>query len=586
MVGNGDVFNEDNERIIDGTVNIDYSDPTKITSTLTIQKVTADAGGEFNCALRWDGVYLESTPVSLAIRTITLPPLTSFSASGADVKLTCQTVADSAATLTFHTGGGEAVSSVEVETETAGDVVTSTAVLTLPGVTQSGVYYCRAGWGDNLVRSDDVSVSVLDITSSTTTVWGLVGKVAQLACSADVLLKTNTAPFLVDGARVYATTVVTWEYFDTTDSTWKSSDTNSRLVPRTPLTSAEGTRTFSLSLLNIQANDNGAKVRCNVAYQSDPGLSLYGGVVTSGDLTVRLSEITAFTTSSNAPIVGETITLSCSATAETVPEFQFLSSRSRSFNTPYLEPVDSAAVSELGNTYTATLKVKAILANNLRNGETLTCQVDFGAAKNDEKNLVVTNYFDCGSVSVKSYNTEGNGATITTTDLGGGSLKQTITCPPDSSTTKYNLAERANSGQDITCTKETGKYNPPYLAACQPTHAYTYGSGMQKMTLETSAEKPAPCTNEATGEWSITTMKEKLDSLTDTICGFRHAVSCLISGECTLDTNRSGCRYESGKIVMEYFVNFNSPVWTLSDLNDLKKLVGKVKFWECSETYV
>ena len=40
MVGNGDVFNEDNERIIDGTVNIDYSDPTKITSTLTIQKAS------------------------------------------------------------------------------------------------------------------------------------------------------------------------------------------------------------------------------------------------------------------------------------------------------------------------------------------------------------------------------------------------------------------------------------------------------------------------------------------------------------------------------------------------------------------
>ena len=40
MVGNGDVFNEDNERIIDGTVNTDYSDATKITSTLTIEKVS------------------------------------------------------------------------------------------------------------------------------------------------------------------------------------------------------------------------------------------------------------------------------------------------------------------------------------------------------------------------------------------------------------------------------------------------------------------------------------------------------------------------------------------------------------------
>ena len=42
--------------------------------------------------------------------------------------------------------------------------------------------------------------------------------------------------------------------------------------------------------------------------------------------------------------------------------------------------------------------------------------------------------------------------------------------------------------------------------------------------------QPAPCTNEATGEWSISVMKQKLNSLTDSNCGFRHAVSCLKSG--------------------------------------------------------
>ena len=55
--------------------------------------------------------------------------------------------------------------------------------------------------------------------------------------------------------------------------------------------------------------------------------------------------------------------------------------------------------------------------------------------------------------------------------------------------------------------------------------------------------------------------------------------------DCTLDTTRSGCRYESGKIIMEYFVNFNSPAWTLVQKNGLVQLEGKVKFWSCSETY-
>ena len=144
---------------------------------------------------------------------------------------------------------------------------------------------------------------------------------------------------------------------------------------RTPLTSAAGIRTFSLSLLNVQDTDNGVKVRCNIAYQTDLNLSLYGGTVSSGDLTVKLAQITSFTASNPSPTVGETITLSCSATGDTAPDFQFLSGMRSSFNNPYLEIVESKTVSEDGYTYTATLKVKAILANNLRSGESLTCRV-------------------------------------------------------------------------------------------------------------------------------------------------------------------------------------------------------------------
>ena len=144
---------------------------------------------------------------------------------------------------------------------------------------------------------------------------------------------------------------------------------------RIPLTSTEGIRTFSLSLLNVQDTDDGVKVRCNITYQTDLNFSLYGGTVSSGDLTVKLAQITSFTASNPSPTVGEIITLSCTATGNAAPDFQFWSGIRSSFNTPYLEIIESKTVSQAGNTYTATLKVKAILANNLRNGESLTCRV-------------------------------------------------------------------------------------------------------------------------------------------------------------------------------------------------------------------
>ena len=108
------------------------------------------------------------------------------------------------------------------------------------------------------------------------------------------------------------------------------------------------------------------------ASSTDLCFSLYGGSVSS---TVKLAQITDFTVSNPSPTVGDTITLSCSATGNTAPDFQFWSGIRSSFNTPYLEIIESKTVSQAGNTYTATLKVKAILANNLRNGESLTCRV-------------------------------------------------------------------------------------------------------------------------------------------------------------------------------------------------------------------
>ena len=196
------------------------------------------------------------------------------------------------------------------------------------------------------------------------------------------------------------------------------------------------------------------------------------------------------------------------------------------------------------------------------------------------------------------------------------------------------------SAAEITCTRETGKYDPPYLARCAVTTPFTSGTGSQKMTIGTGVSvrllvssdfikiefsfwsydstnhssninsilstihftslwskvgfwsdltiqnqtwvmgvhltlhvfqvydalvkifqchctkyqskvlipdlskvrvtyglfwlilyfQGAPCSDDATGEWSIASMKLKLNSQTDTVCGFRHKVVCLVAG--------------------------------------------------------
>ena len=47
----------------------------------------------------------------------------------------------------------------------------------------------------------------------------------------------------------------------------------------------------------------------------------------------------------------------------------------------------------------------------------------------------------------------------------------------------------SNSAAEITCTKETGNYDPSFLARCEETNAFSTGFGMQKMTISNSAQR-------------------------------------------------------------------------------------------------
>ena len=111
--------------------------------------------------------------------------------------------------------------------------MTTTGILTIAGATAAdhGIeYYCKAAWGENGVESGNVFLSVLDFTSSIETVWGLAGYVAEFICESDALLKANANgdPYLVNKQKTFADAQISWEFFDTSDTSWKSTGSNSR----------------------------------------------------------------------------------------------------------------------------------------------------------------------------------------------------------------------------------------------------------------------------------------------------------------------------------------------------------------------
>jgi hypothetical protein len=119
--------------------------------------------------------------------------------------------------------------------ETNSGIVTTTGVLTISGAkdTDSFDYYCKAVWSGNAqeIKSDPVYLSVLGITSVSSVAWGVFGKSTQFVCKSDAGLKKNKAgdPLVnAMGRQILTDAAVTWEYYDTTSTTWKASTEDSR----------------------------------------------------------------------------------------------------------------------------------------------------------------------------------------------------------------------------------------------------------------------------------------------------------------------------------------------------------------------
>ena len=190
------------------------------------------------CIIKWDKIFIKSSAASLIVRSIITPPQVTNAAVGADATFSCFAIGDVEAKITFHKANNdEEVGSVDVMNRSNGDgSVTTRGFITLSNVNDTdnnSKYYCKAVWSsvNEVVKSANVALFVLNLKGSTSSVRGVRGAVAEFQCRADVRLKTNSGGdpnYLVRGKKVNAETSVSWKYLDSSDSSWKSIDNFNR----------------------------------------------------------------------------------------------------------------------------------------------------------------------------------------------------------------------------------------------------------------------------------------------------------------------------------------------------------------------
>ena len=140
-----------------------------------------DVKGEYICMIKWGQIIIRSSPSSLTVRTISVPPVSTNVVKGGAGELTCEAAGDTAASISFHrSANDESLGTAEVRKETdASGMVRSVGVLTIGAdvtVSDDSIsFYCKATWDGREVKSDNVYLSVLDITEYTETAWGIAG---------------------------------------------------------------------------------------------------------------------------------------------------------------------------------------------------------------------------------------------------------------------------------------------------------------------------------------------------------------------------------------------------------------------------
>jgi len=125
----------------------------------------------------------------------------------------------------------------------------------------------------------------------------------------------------------------------------------------------------------LTADDDDLMVRCEITYTADSANNFNGGVVTSDTLTLKLASVTSFTVSSDSITNGDTITLTCVATGETVPTFTFYT-RGSAFDASKYTFVSGPTVETSGTTFTAEYVTTTKQATVIQGGQKAYCEVN------------------------------------------------------------------------------------------------------------------------------------------------------------------------------------------------------------------
>ena len=137
-----------------------------------------------------------------------------------------------------------------------------------------------------------------------------------------------------------------------------------------------GIRVSPLTLRDLASEEDGLKVRCNIVYQPDTDNHFFGATVTSGDMVLKIAQISSLTVSDAQPIKGTTITLTCTATGESAPTFTFKTGNKKSVDSTFFEEVSVIPPGDgASTTHVAKYVTKTLIANVLRSGTIFKCEV-------------------------------------------------------------------------------------------------------------------------------------------------------------------------------------------------------------------
>ncbi|KAL5267196.1 hypothetical protein ACHWQZ_G004291 [Mnemiopsis leidyi] len=607
ILNNGDLYDKSGNRIIDGEI-YTFDDNSEefgipiIETRFKILAVNPKTWGEYQCGVTWrNGVMIKSEEAFLYVRHISLPPRITNAVSGSTVTLRCTAQGNGAAQISFYKitnsdGRNITISGATQTDDSSGgldDTVSEGQVVVQTADSDFDYFYCNATWGNRSLVSERVYFNVFETcTNDETEAWGVLGSVIKIECLSDAALKDSEHGTQYQdeyGRVVYADASVGWLYKGQNDTDFKPIDDEIRYSLESPWIGFDGQRRRAITIGPLESSYLNNEFVCSVDYTDSDRYNFFGGEIRSSPTTLKISNIKSFTTDYNEVIEGQTFNLTCTAEGETKPEFTVsndMRSLDKSRYTIITESIESKSNSTV---HVAKYQIQSNFATVIQGGQDFYCSVDFGSNSPERmEKLKITTYYNCSNAKISVLGKAPANQTIDYEDGQDGNRTATVTCPADTNNTRYSIYESTQAKGKAVCKKDKGYYEPSYLAICLASRAFENGRFEQIWNLKATTD--TYCTDSSTGEYSKTEMTETLTTK-NSKCGPYPIVPCLKESECTLDVEKTGCRWDESdsankRLHVFYQVNFNKPVWTIQERKNLAHPDPgtKIKFWDCPET--